>query len=78
VNLVARAIEEPMRWIASNAGQDGAIVVQKVRDMKAKEGFNALSDVKAGVIDASGGRSLRRTLSFNPRKTSHQERGERH
>ena len=45
-----------MRWIASNAGQEGSIVVQKVRDMKDDEGFNALTDtyenlVKAGVID---------------------------
>src|SRR5450830_1047618 len=56
VNIVARAIEEPMRWIATNAGQEGSIVVQKVREMKDSEGFNALTDtyenlVKAGVID---------------------------
>ena len=45
-----------MRWIATNAGQEGSIVVQKVREMKDSEGFNALTDtyedlVKAGVID---------------------------
>jgi chaperonin GroEL len=56
VNIVKRAIEEPMRWIATNAGHEGSIVVQKVRDMKDEEGFNALTDtyenlVKAGVID---------------------------
>src|SRR5262249_42161753 len=56
VNIVARAIEEPMRWIATNAGHEGSIVVQKVRDLKESEGFNALTDtyedlVKAGVID---------------------------
>src|SRR2546425_660337 len=56
VNIVARAIEEPMRWIASNAGQEGSIVVQKVRELKDDEGFNALTDtyenlVKVGVID---------------------------
>src|SRR5947207_1060413 len=56
VNIVARAIEEPMRWIATNAGHEGSIVVQKVREMKDDEGFNALTDtyenlVKAGVID---------------------------
>src|SRR5947207_453749 len=56
VNIVARALEEPMRWIATNAGEEGSIVVQKVRDMKEAEGFNALTDtyedlVKAGVID---------------------------
>ena len=52
----SEAIEEPMRWIATNAGHEGSIVVQKVRDMKDTEGFNALTDtyedlVKAGVID---------------------------
>jgi chaperonin GroEL len=57
VNIVARAIEEPMRWIATNAGMEGSIVVQKVKDMKnPEEGFNALTDtyenlVQAGVID---------------------------
>jgi len=56
VNIVARAIEEPLRWIATNAGLEGSIVVQKVREMKDEEGFNALTDtyenlVKAGVID---------------------------
>src|SRR5881392_321576 len=56
VNIVARAIEEPLRWIASNAGLEGSIVVQKVRDLAQDEGFNALTDtyenlVKAGVID---------------------------
>jgi chaperonin GroEL len=56
VNIIARAIEEPMRWIATNAGHEGSIVVQKVREMKDAEGFNALTDtyedlVKAGVID---------------------------
>jgi chaperonin GroEL len=56
VNIVARAIEEPMRWIASNAGQEGSIVVQRVREMKDEVGFNALTDtyenlVHAGVID---------------------------
>src|SRR6185369_5610459 len=55
-NIVARAIEEPLRWIATNAGHEGAIVVQRVRDMKDDEGFNAQTDryenlVKTGVID---------------------------
>jgi chaperonin GroEL len=54
--LIKRAIEEPMRWIATNAGEEGSIVVAKVRDMKADEGYNAATDtyedlVKAGVID---------------------------
>jgi chaperonin GroEL len=56
VNIVARALEEPLRWIAANAGHEGSIVVQKVREMKAEEGFNALTDkyenlVQCGVID---------------------------
>jgi chaperonin GroEL len=56
VRIVARAVEEPLRWIATNAGQEGSIVVSKVRDMGPDEGFNALTDtyenlVHAGVID---------------------------
>ena len=56
VNIIARAIEEPLRWIANNAGQEGSIVVAKVKDMGPEEGFNALNDkyenlVHAGVID---------------------------
>ena len=35
VKIIVRAIEEPMRWIATNAGHEGAIVVQRVKDMKA-------------------------------------------
>ena len=57
VNIVRRALEEPMRWIAQNAGFEGSIVVQKVREAKnTNEGFNAQTEkyenlVKAGVID---------------------------
>jgi chaperonin GroEL len=56
VELVRRAIEEPLRWIANNAGQEGNIVVAKVREMKAEEGFDAQTErfenlVEAGVID---------------------------
>src|SRR5688572_17005464 len=56
LQIIRRAIEEPMRWIAMNAGQEGSIVVSKVRDMKTDEGFNAATEtyedlVKAGVID---------------------------
>ena len=57
VNIIRRALEEPMRWIAQNAGFEGSIVVQKVRDLKNRdEGFNAQTEtyenlVKAGVID---------------------------
>src|SRR6185295_16282377 len=41
VNIIIRAIEEPMRWIATNAGHEGSIVVQRVKEMKDEEGFNA-------------------------------------
>ena len=56
VNIVKRSIEEPLRWIAQNAGLEGAIVVQKVRDAEGNNGFNAQTEVyenlvKAGVID---------------------------
>ncbi len=57
VNLVKRAIEDPMRWIANNAGVEGSIVVQKVAESKDEEwGFNAQEEryenlVQAGVID---------------------------
>jgi chaperonin GroEL len=56
VAIVARAIEEPLRWIAINAGHEGAVVVQRVKDMKDEEGFNAQTEqyenlVTAGVID---------------------------
>ena len=56
LQIVKRAVEEPMRWIAINAGEEGSIVVAKVRDMQPDEGFNAATDtyedlVKAGVID---------------------------
>jgi chaperonin GroEL len=56
-NIVLRALEEPMRRIASNAGVEGSIVVEKVRTNKAKNyGYNAQTDeyedlVAAGVID---------------------------
>ena len=56
VNIILRAIEEPMRWIATNAGHEGSIVVQRVKDMTGDEGFNAQTEryenlVQAGVID---------------------------
>jgi chaperonin GroEL len=56
VSIIKRALEEPLRQIAVNSGQEGAVVVGKVREMKADEGFNALTDryenlVDAGVID---------------------------
>jgi chaperonin GroEL len=57
VNIVKRALEEPLRQIAENAGEEGAIVVGKIRESKsANFGYNAQTGefedlVKAGVID---------------------------
>ena len=56
IAIIKRAIEEPMRWIAQNAGHEGSIIVQKVKEMSYEEGFNASTDtyenlVSAGVID---------------------------
>src|SRR5919109_1249815 len=57
LQIIRRALEEPMRWIAMNAGQEGSIVVSKVKELKSQdEGFNAQTEqyedlVKAGVID---------------------------
>ncbi len=56
IEIVKRAIEEPLRMIAINAGQEGAVVVQNVRAKKGDYGYNARSDVyenlrAAGVID---------------------------
>ena len=54
--IIRRAIEEPMRWIATNAGKEGSIIVAKVREMKTDEGYNARTDkyenlTESGVID---------------------------
>ena len=56
INIICRAIEEPLRQIAVNGGAEGAVVVQKVREGKGDFGFNARTDVyedlrEAGVID---------------------------
>jgi chaperonin GroEL len=56
VKIVRRAIEEPLRWIAGNAGIEGAIVVQKVKEGRGAFGFNAATEtyedlVEGGVID---------------------------
>jgi len=56
VNIVRRAIEAPLRYIAENAGIEGSIVVDKVKNLKGAMGFNAATEqytdmVKAGVID---------------------------
>ncbi len=56
VNIVRRAIEEPLRQIAANAGEEGSIVVQKVRDGAGSFGYNAATNkygdlIAMGVID---------------------------
>jgi chaperonin GroEL len=56
VRVVARAIEEPMRWIATNAGCEGSIVVQRSKALSGNHGFNAQTEqyedlVAAGVLD---------------------------
>jgi chaperonin GroEL len=56
VGIVRRAVGEPLRWIAENAGEQGYVVVAKVRDLPVGSGYNAATDeyvdlVAAGVID---------------------------
>ena len=56
VNIVRRAMEEPCRWIANNAGWEGAIVLDKVKNNKGAFGFNAATEqfedlMKAGIVD---------------------------
>jgi chaperonin GroEL len=56
VRVIQKALEEPLRWIAHNAGADGAVVLDKVRNGKGAFGFNAAKEeyedlVKAGIVD---------------------------
>lgn len=56
VEILSKALSSPLRQIATNAGQEGSIVVQKVEQMKDYEGWNALTDhygnmIEAGIID---------------------------
>ncbi len=56
VNIVARALTEPLRQIANNAGMEGAVVVSQVRKLEAGQGFNALTGeyvnmLNAGIVD---------------------------
>ncbi|MGH8885648.1 MAG: chaperonin GroEL [Egibacteraceae bacterium] len=55
-NIVRRALSEPLRWIANNAGLEGSVIVERVRALKQGEGLNALTGeygdmIKFGVID---------------------------
>ncbi len=56
VGVVRRAADEPLRWIAQNGGQEGYVIVHKVRELGTDEGYNALTEqyvdlVAAGIID---------------------------
>ncbi len=56
VNIVRRALEEPLRQIARNAGQEGSVIVEQVKKAEAGQGYDALNDqfvdmFKAGIID---------------------------
>ncbi|QSB15580.1 chaperonin GroEL [Natronosporangium hydrolyticum] len=56
VGIVRKALDEPLRWIASNAGHDGRVIVNKVRDHDWGHGFNAATDeyvelIPAGIVD---------------------------
>jgi len=56
VRIVQKAIEEPLRWIVSNAGAEGSVVLDKVKSGKGAFGFNAATEeyedlVKAGIVD---------------------------
>jgi chaperonin GroEL len=56
INIIKRALEEPLRQIANNAGWEGSIVVEKVKEMKQDMGFNALTEkyedmIKSGILD---------------------------
>ena len=56
IRTVRRALEEPARWIATNAGQEGNIVVARIREQSSEMGYNALTGafenlIEAGVLD---------------------------
>ena len=56
VRIIQKALEEPMRWIAANAGAEGSVVLDKVKNGKGAFGFNAATEeyedlVKAGIVD---------------------------
>ena len=56
INIVRRALEEPLRQIAENAGHEGSVVVQKVKSLEANHGFDAITGeygdmFKKGIVD---------------------------
>ena len=56
VNIIRKAVEEPIRWIAENAGRDGSVIVDTVKKSKPGVGYDAVADdfgdmVEKGIID---------------------------
>ena len=56
INIIVRALEEPMRQIATNAGLEGSVIIEKVKNSDAGMGYDALHDeyvnmIKAGIVD---------------------------
>jgi chaperonin GroEL len=56
INIIKRSLEEPCRQIANNAGWEGSVVVEKIKEMKQDMGFNALTEkfedmIKSGILD---------------------------
>ena len=56
INIIVRALEEPMRQIAANAGVEGSVIIEKVKNSEAGEGYDALRNeyknmIKAGIVD---------------------------
>jgi chaperonin GroEL len=52
VTVVKRSVDEPLRWIAENAGQEGYVVVAKVRGLSQDEGYDALRGEYVNLVDA--------------------------
>ena len=50
VNIVRKALDEPARWIAENAGEEGYVVVSKIRDLKPGQGFNAATQTYGDLL----------------------------
>ncbi|MCR4942860.1 MAG: chaperonin GroEL [Clostridium sp.] len=56
INIIVRALEEPMRQIASNAGVEGSVIIEKIKNSETGTGYDALRDeyknmIKAGIVD---------------------------
>ena len=76
INIVAKAIEAPLRTIAENAGVEGSVVAQKVREGKGDFGYNARADryenlLAAGVIDPTKVTRCSRSSRNEPRNGRH-------